>query len=188
MRLRPIVVEMADCKVSNDPEAVLITYALGSCIGLALYDPVVRAGGLLHFMLPDSSVDAGRACENPYRFADRGIPALLGEMFRLGADKRRLQAVVVGAGELIDGSLFQIGKRNRAALHRIFWKEGILISAEVVGGKIARTLRLEVGSGRFLCRAAGEREREIEISRTLRYASTASDKQGDTYVSYGLDR
>jgi chemotaxis protein CheD len=165
--LRPIVVEMADCKVSNDPETVLITYALGSCIGLAVYDPVVRAGGLLHFMLPDSRVDMGKACENPYRFADRGIPALLEEMGRFGADKRRLQVVAVGAAELIDGSLFQIGKRNRAALHRIFWREGILISAEAVGGRTARTLRLEIGSGRFLCRVAGEREQEIPIAPNL---------------------
>ncbi|MGH9581741.1 MAG: chemotaxis protein CheD [Bryobacteraceae bacterium] len=177
MSANRLVVGMADCRVSGDSGDVLITYALGSCIGLAMYDPVSRAGGLLHFMLPDSSLDAARAGENPYRFADLGIPALLREVCERGARftgssravRHRLRITVAGAAELMDeGALFNIGKRNRAALHRILWKEGVLIGAEAVGGTTPRTLGLEIGSGRFFLRAAGEPEREMLASRISR--------------------
>jgi chemotaxis protein CheD len=164
-----LIVGIADCKVSADPDAVLVTHALGSCIGLAIHDPVSRVGGLLHFMLPDSSLDAARAGENPYRFADTAIPALLRGLCERGAQRHRLRVAVAGAAELMDeGALFNIGKRNRAALHRIFWKEGVLISAEAVGGTVPRTLRMEIGSGRFFLRPSGEPEREMLPSRFAR--------------------
>jgi chemotaxis protein CheD len=164
-----LIVGMADCKISGDPDAVLITYALGSCIGLAIHDPVSRVGGLLHFMLPDSGLDASRAGENRYRFADTAIPALLGELCDRGAQRHRLRVAVAGAAELMDGgAMFNIGKRNRSALHRIFWKLGVLISVEAVGGTVSRTLRVEIGSGRFFLRASGEPEREMLPSRFAR--------------------
>ncbi len=70
---------VADMKVSSQQEEVLVTHALGSCIGVAIYDPVARVGGILHFMLPDSSLDAAKGQEHPYRFADTGLPQLFRE-------------------------------------------------------------------------------------------------------------
>lgn len=170
-----LVVGMADCKVSSDCGDVLITHALGSCIGLAMYDPVSHAGGLLHFMLPDSKLDAERARENPYRFADLGVAALLRELSKRGAERRRLRIAVAGAAEIMDqGELFNIGKRNRAALHRILWKEGLLIAAEATGGTAPRTMGLEIGSGRFFLREASEPERDLFASRISRNVGAGS--------------
>ncbi len=71
-----LVIGVADCLVSDDPEAVLVTYALGSCIAVVIHDPVSRVGGLLHYMLPESTLDQAKAQERPYMFADTGIPLL----------------------------------------------------------------------------------------------------------------
>jgi len=70
------IVGIADMKVSNNPEVSVITYSLGSCIGLVIYDPVVKVGGILHYMLPESSIDNEKASRNPFMFADTGIPRL----------------------------------------------------------------------------------------------------------------
>ena len=79
-----LTVGVGDCKVSDVAEAALATYALGSCIGLAIYDPVAKVGGLLHFMLPESSLNPEKASEYPFMFADTGIPQLFHAAYRLG--------------------------------------------------------------------------------------------------------
>ncbi len=88
---------ISDCKVSRNPGDVLVTYALGSCICLAVYDPQAKVGGLLHFMLPDSSLDAAKAKETPAMFADTGIPLLFKSCYAQGAEKKRM-IVKVAAG------------------------------------------------------------------------------------------
>ncbi|MBW2120105.1 MAG: chemotaxis protein CheD, partial [Deltaproteobacteria bacterium] len=108
-----LIVGVGDMKVSNDPESLLITYSLGSCIGLAIYDPVVKVGGLLHYMLPESSLDGQKAKKNPYMFGDTGIPLLFKEAYKFGAKKNRLKIIVVGGSQILDQKgLFNIGKRN----------------------------------------------------------------------------
>jgi chemotaxis protein CheD len=89
-----LIVGVGDMKVSNDPESILITYSLGSCIALAIYDPVVKVGGLLHYMLPDSSLDESKARKNPYMFGNTGIPVLFKETYKFGAKKNRLKIIV----------------------------------------------------------------------------------------------
>jgi chemotaxis protein CheD len=146
-----IVVGMADCKVASTAGQVLATYALGSCIGLAVHDPKATVGGLLHFMLPDSQIDPARAKENPYMFADTGVPLLIERVCGQGGDKRRLVAHAAGGATIMDPkNIFDIGKRNCLALRKILWKAGILLAGETVGGNRSRTVRLEIGSGRFL--------------------------------------
>ena len=76
------VIGIADCAVTNNPEAVLVTYALGSCIAVTLHDNVSRVGGLLHLMLPESNLDTARAQSNPYMFANTGIPLLFNRYLR----------------------------------------------------------------------------------------------------------
>ena len=80
-----VVVGMADCQVSNSRDQVLVTYALGSCIAVAIHDPVAGVGGMLHYMLPESAISPAKAGENPYMFADTGIPLL----FRRAYVRRR---------------------------------------------------------------------------------------------------
>ena len=151
-----IVVGVADLKVSNRINQVLVTHALGSCIGLAIYDPVAKVGGLLHYMLPESSLDAARALENPYMFADSGIPRLFRECYHLGAQKHRLKVKVAGGSQILGGpEHFQIGRRNYAALRRLFLKNNVLIDQEDVGGCKARTLYLEIATGRTWVKTTG---------------------------------
>jgi chemotaxis protein CheD len=88
-------------KVTNQPNEVLVTHALGSCIGVAIYDPVAKVGGILHYMLPESSLDPVKAQENPHMFADTGLPSLFRECYRLGATKARLQVKVAGGSQVL---------------------------------------------------------------------------------------
>lgn len=99
-------------KVSNNQEDVLITYALGSCIGVAVYDPLVRVGGLLHFMLPDSNLDVDKAKANPAMFADTGIPLLFKSCYRLGAEKHRMVVKVAGGASILDDTNFSASDRR----------------------------------------------------------------------------
>jgi chemotaxis protein CheD len=145
-------------KVSREPDSVVVTYALGSCIGLVLHDPLARVGGLLHLMLPESGVDAASAAHSPYRYADSGVPLLLRAVLEAGAQRSRLRAVVAGGASVVDdGGVFNIGKRNTAAVKKLLWKAGVPVFAEDTGGVNSRTLGLEVATGRIWMRGpAGE--------------------------------
>jgi chemotaxis protein CheD len=137
----------------------LATYALGSCIGLAVYDAAAAVGGLLHFVLPDSTIDPAGGRDNPYRFADTGIPLLLEQAYRRGASRRRLMVAAAGAAQILDpNNVFDIGRRNYNAMRRILWKAGLLLHAEAIGGACSRTARLEIGSGRFWLQEGGEQK------------------------------
>jgi chemotaxis protein CheD len=145
-----IIVRMADLQVSDDPEATLVTYALGSCLGVTVWDGVALVGGMLHVMLPSSGLDPGRARENPERFVDTGIPLLFRSCYALGARKERMVTKVVGGASMVaEGASdrFQTGKRNYLALKQILWRNGVMLEAEDVGGRVSRTLSLHVGSG-----------------------------------------
>ena len=162
MGVKSLIVGISDCKVSRDAEAVLVTYALGSCIAVALYDPITKLGGMLHYMLPESSLDANKAQQNPFMFADTGIARLLEALKAGGGDPRRMVVRLAGGAQVLDNNgTFQIGKRNYLAAKKILWKAGVLIAAEAVGGDVSRTTRLELGSGKMWIREAGEIEREL---------------------------
>ena len=162
MAVSSLIVGISDCKVTRDAESVLVTYALGSCIAVAMHDPVTKASGLLHFMLPESSIDAKKAEQNPFMFADTGIPRLIDELKAAGGDGRRLIVQLTGGAQVLDSQgTFQIGKRNYLAARRILWKAGILISGEAVGGEVSRTTRLEATTGRLWVREGGGIEREL---------------------------
>jgi len=154
--MEQIVVGMADCRIGDAPGQVLATYALGSCIGLAVYDPKALVGGLLHFMLPDSAIDPAKGRENPYMFADTGIPLLLSQVCGRGASRRRLLVHAAGGAQFMDQQcVFEIGKRNYLAMRRILWKAGMLLHGQVVGGTTSRTMRLEIATGRLWLQEGG---------------------------------
>lgn len=151
-----VVVDIADVKVSDDPGVTLITYSLGSCIGVALWDPEAKVGGLLHYMLPESSLSPQKAKKSPAMFCDTGIPKLFRAVYELGAVKKRLVVKIAGGSQLLDDNgTFNIGKRNYLSLRKIFWKNGVLIDAEDVGGSISRTVRLHVGTGVCILKTRG---------------------------------
>ncbi len=100
------IVGVADMKVSNNPTDNVITYSLGSCIGLVIYDPVARAGGILHYMLPESAIDKEKASRKPFMFADTGIPRLFKAAYAMGAKKPRIKIFVAGGAEILDQNGF----------------------------------------------------------------------------------
>ncbi|MBI5537700.1 MAG: chemotaxis protein CheD [Deltaproteobacteria bacterium] len=152
----PLVVSIAEMQVSPNPDVTLVTYALGSCIAVALHDPVRRAGGMIHYMLPTCSAASDRGKENPVMFGDTGIPLLFESMYALGCRKADLLVYVAGGAQIQDNEhVFNIGKRNYTLLRKIFWKNNVIITAEHVGGDVSRTLSLDVGSGRVRVRIHG---------------------------------
>lgn len=166
--MKGLVVGISDCKVARNTEEVLVTYALGSCIAVAAYDPVAKVGGLLHYMLPEATLDPAKAQQNPFMFADTGIPALVDMLKASGGESRRMVVRLAGGAQVLDSQgVFQIGKRNYLAARRILWKAGILIAAEAVGGEVSRTTRMEVSTGRMWVREGGGIERELEARRAL---------------------
>ncbi len=157
-----MIVGVADCQVSRHEGEQLLTYALGSCVAVAIHDPLARVGGLLHYMLPDSTMDTAKAEQNPSMFADTGIAFLLHRAYELGASKHRLTVRIAGAASMIrDEHLFNIGKRNQLAARKLLWKAGILIHSEALGGTVSRNLRLEIATGRCWLRPAGGVEEEF---------------------------
>lgn len=150
------VVGISEMMVSNRPEDIIITYSLGSCIGLVLYEPRLQIGGIIHCMLPLSKIDPARAIERPCMFTDTGVPQLLGALLDMGAEKKNLIAKVAGAASLLDNNgSFNIGERNQVVLRKILWKNQILIQAEETGGSKARTLSLQLDTGLTLLRSGG---------------------------------
>jgi len=157
------IVDIADYHVAkvNGQTPTLITYSLGSCIGVAIWDRVTQVGGMLHYMLPDSSISPDKAQKSPAMFADTGLPLLFKSAYKLGAEKKRLAIKIAGGSQLLDDEgTFNIGKRNYLILRKIFWKNGVMIDREHVGGSLSRTMRLDVSSGRVTVKT---KEGEVDI-------------------------
>ena len=154
-------VNISDAKVSKNPADVLVTYALGSCIGLCLYDPQACIGGLLHCLLPDSKENPEKAHQNPFTYADCGMNLLLNKLLSIGATKRRIQAKVAGGAKrlLTEDSTFEIGKRNYLAIRKGLWKSGLFMRAQDVGGSSARTMYMYMADGSVMIRSGGHKKR-----------------------------
>ena len=155
------IVGIAELKLSNSEQDLLITYSLGSCIGLTLYDPVAKVGGLIHCMLPLSKINPEEAKINPAKFTDVGIPMMIQKLFNMGAARERLIAKAAGAAAPIDvNGMFNIGDRNYAVMRKVLWKNNILIAAEDVKGTKPRTMSLYMDTGITTIRAEGK---ELEL-------------------------
>jgi len=153
-----IVVDIADMK-SSSKGGELITYALGSCIGVSVFDPVAKCGALLHFMLPDSKLDDRKAKERPCMFADTGLLMMFKDIERIGGNHRRLLVRAAGGSNIMDpNGTFNIGKRNYLALKKTLWQYNLLIKSEDVGGCHSRTMILNTESGVTSLRYSGDRE------------------------------
>jgi chemotaxis protein CheD len=151
------VVGISERSFSCTPGDLIVTHALGSCVGVAIHDPVAKVGGILHYMLPLSSLDMAKASANPFMFGDSGIPAFFQEAYALGASKERLRVVIAGGARVIESvQTLDIGARNVVIARKLFWKNSILIAAEDVEGNRPRTMFLEVGSGKTWFTTRGE--------------------------------
>ena len=152
-------VGVADMKVSAKRGDLIITHALGSCLGVVVHDSMACVGGMLHVMLPLSTIDPAKAERSPFMFVDTGFPRLLIECFKAGATKQRLEIRVAGGANSHineEEDFFQIGKRNLVILRKILWKNGLLLESYDVGGSNSRTMSLEIGTGKVTIKSSGE--------------------------------
>ena len=144
-----IVVGVGDLAVSNHQAAILSTYALGSCIGVVVFDPVARCGGILHLMLPESSVSPQKAMTQPAMFADTGLPLLFRELASMKAERARIKVFVAGGASVIGGQdPFRIGERNTRTTLDFLSTHRVPITQVDTGGSHSRTVHLELGTGR----------------------------------------
>lgn len=153
------IVGVADMHISSEPGDKLITYALGSCLGITIYDPVARVGGLLHVMLPLSTIDTAKAMETPAMFVDTGVPKLFLDCYKEGGQKSRMIVKVAGGASVhsdAESDRFQIGKRNFIMLRKLLWKNGVLLHAHDVGGVHSRTMTLDIESGEVAVKSCGD--------------------------------
>lgn len=163
-----IIVGISDLAVSNSVSDTLITYSLGSCIAVVLYDPLVHVAGMIHVMLPDSNIEKmakNSIAFNPYKYMDTGLPLLIKKCLAMGAKKTSLSISVFGGAQVFDREdYFNIGKRNYVTLRKILWQEGLLIRNEHVGGRVHRTVRIDIEDGSILL--------DVNKEEIITYAST----------------
>lgn len=156
---KQISVGIADMKIARQ-QGVLITYALGSCVGISFYDPMIKLGALLHIMLPEQNVSGN---VNILKFADTGIRETLRKLYAFGAQKHRLVCKIAGGAKMFEmsgaGGLGNIGERNTQVVKRVLMSEGIRISGEDTGDRLARTMLIDVATGQVKVRTMGKVER-----------------------------
>ena len=155
---KKLTVGIADMKIAQG-SGVLITYALGSCIGLCFHDPRLHLGALLHIMLP-LNMEAGR--KNPLKYADTGIKETLKQLEAKGASRARMTVKIAGGAKMFEVSggsgLGNIGQRNIESVHTILKRENIRLIGEYTGGTVARTLLFDVASGQGCIRSYGAKD------------------------------
>jgi len=153
-----LIVGIADMKTLQG-SGILVTYALGSCIGLCFHDPRLRLGALLHIMLP-LNMETGRT--HPMKYADTGIKETLRLLEIKGASRSRLSVKIAGGAKMFETSntsaLGNIGQRNIESVHAILRREGLPLMAERVGGNVARTLLFDVVSGQCCVQSYGQKD------------------------------
>ncbi len=151
-----VVVDISGMVVSDNPDDTLVTYSLGSCVGVAIYDPVAMIGGLIHCMLPLSRIEKRKAKNNPCMFVDSGMTVLLQELFDRGVKRKRVVVKVAGGSHILDAkNIFRTGEHNYTVVRRVLWKNNMLIKNEDIGGEGARTMKLEISTGRCFIKSGG---------------------------------
>lgn len=152
-----IKVGMADLNICKAPD-VITTLGLGSCIGLIFYDPVAKVGGMVHYMLPDST--QVRNNSNIAKFADTGIDELLRRVLAAGASKNRLISKIAGGAKMFEVSglsdVGNIGARNAEAAKKKLKSLGIRLVAEDTGLNYGRTVELHCDTGEFYIKSVGK--------------------------------
>jgi chemotaxis protein CheD len=151
------VVAVGDMKIGQKSDTI-VTHALGSCLGLMVYDPVAKIGGLLHAMLPLSKINPEKAEVNPYMFVDTGVPVLFKALYDIGGQKSRMIIKAAGCGNpLGKNEMFKIGERNYTVLKKLLWKNNILLESEDIGGALSRTVHFNIATGQTIISSNGQK-------------------------------
>lgn len=138
---------------------VIVTFALGSCLGITVHDPSTRIGGMLHAQLPSAARSPELSSQRPGLFVDTGLTLLLERMHALGANRRMLRLVVAGGSSIATkpGDLFNVAHQNLTALRKQLWKCGMMIAAEDTGGGEPRNLEIDIATGVVTVTTQGQR-------------------------------
>jgi len=157
-------VGLGEMRISRDPNDVLIAFGLGSCLGIGMYDPVAKVGGMVHVVLPEQKSGAD---PNLAKFVDTGIPLLLENVIAAGAVRSRLIVRMGGGANMLSSpglsGIFDIGSRNITKAHQVFKEMNIKLLIEEVGGQVGRTVRLYISDGRMTVRMMGTQERDLGV-------------------------
>lgn len=157
-----IKVGMADLNICKAPDGIT-TLGLGSCVGVALRDPVTKIGGLLHAMLPDSTVIKNNTCVE--KFVDSGLDELVKRMVKAGANRSRLEAKLAGGAQMFafqrNSDLVKVGQRNAEAAKKKLRAMHIKLLAEDTGLNYGRTVIYYPETGIYVIRAVGKPEKSI---------------------------
>lgn len=151
-----LVVNISDMKFSKNPEDILVTYSLGSCLGVTAYDPQAGIGGLIHCLLPRASAAREKQRQNPYMFVNTGVTMMVRKLVKEGASVKRLIFKAAGGANMRHDNLFNTGERNFEALLRLMERNKIDLAAANVGGTIPRTVFLHLDSGKTIVRSLGK--------------------------------
>jgi len=150
---RKTVVGIADMATTDKTDELLVTYSLGSCLGVIVYDYKNKVAAMLHAMLPTASLEKisrDSITFNPYKYVDTGVDALLKKLYKMGAEKKSMSVNVFGGSKIFDREdYFNIGKRNYVAFRKSIWKHGLFIDNEHIGGIVHRTVKLSTKTGRI---------------------------------------
>ncbi len=150
-------VGIGEWNVSNKPEDILKTYALGSCVAVCAYDEENGVAGLLHVALPESKVNPQKAEHLPGYFADTGLPLMLNQMLKQGAKRKNIRVKLAGGSSIMDQNRnFDIGRRNTIAVKRYLWKNGLGVIKEDTGGNASRTVTFNLADGTITISNAGK--------------------------------
>ena len=162
--LHRIVVNVADAKISRDSRDVLVTYGLGSCIGVCMYDPVACLGAMVHSQLPDSRINEAKARGNPLMFVDTGLKIVIDKMLSMGANKRLIRTVIAGGASMkMMPENSDIGRKNYQSVRKMLWKANMFVDADDVGGTSARTMYLSIVDGVVTIRCIGAEKKLWQI-------------------------
>ena len=155
-----ITVGISDLNIARSPD-ILVTYALGSCIGICLYDATAKIAGLSHIMLP-SAAAAPNVANQPMKFADTAVELLVRKMESAGARRVLLKAKIAGGAQMFSGlsisSIANIGLRNAQAVKMELMRQRIPILAEDTGKNYGRTLFLSAEDGSMTIKSATKGE------------------------------
>ncbi len=162
---KSFLISPAEFYVTRDRNAVLETY-LGSCVGVTLYDPVAKVGGLAHIVLPDG--DEKRKAVSPGKYATSALPLLTEKTLELGASKKRLVARMAGGASIYRDLNLNIGQRNAQKARELLIQEGIPILEEDIGGNFGRVLSLKIEDGEIRLRQIGQGLREAPFPGVVR--------------------
>ena len=156
-----VVIGIGEYAVTTSADAEIVTHALGSCVAVCVWDPVTHVAGMLHFLLPESKLNAERAARQPGTFADTGIPLLIQEAIQRGLNKKRCRAHLFGGAAVGAQGGLDVGKRNALAARRLLWQHGIFIHAEALGGTEPRTVNFSIADGHYQVSCGRELVQEL---------------------------